>query len=145
MLQKLTAVHMDACVQLFYEVFTAGRWQFDWLTTDNIRRYFADLRRTPHFIGYVWSEDQRLAGACLGIASDYFGAPQYEIKEIFVDPNRQGRGVGSKFLAAVENDLREKGIGMVILFTSRGIPAYSYYLKNNYIQNEDTVHFMKTL
>ena len=145
MLQEFNAGHTDACVRLFYDVFTSGEWQMPWLTVENIRRYFDDLCRTPQFIGYVWMEADRLLGACLGIASDYFDAPQYEIKEIFVAPDCQGQGIGGRFLAEVEGGLRQKGIQVMTLFTSRGIPAYSFYVKRGYIQNEETVHFMKTL
>ena len=145
MLQKFSSIHMDNCVRLFYDVFTSEDWKFDWLAIDNINRYFTDLGNTPQFSGFVWIEKNRLMGGCFGVVSDYFSAPQYEIKEIFVDLKSQGQGIGSRFLKAIEDELARQEIQAVSLFTQCDIPAYSFYLKNEYIISEKTVHFLKVL
>ena len=145
MLIDFSMAYFDRCVKLYYDMFTSPEWGFTWLTMEKTRRYFTDMANAPRFKGYMYMQDGDAAGACFGDISDYFKTAQYYIREIFVDQSIQGRGVGSRFLADIEADLKRCGIDNVILSTSRGIKAFDFYKNNGYIENPETAFLVKFL
>ena len=140
-----TAEYADACVDIYYRMFTAPEWNFTWLTKENARRYFNDLSAAPRFLGFVCLHGGRAAGCCFGEISDYFSSVQYTIKEIFIDPALQGKGYGSAFLTEIETDLKNRGVENIILSTSKGIKAFGFYQKNGFAVSPETVFLVKFL
>ena len=145
MLHDFNAAYLNECAGIYHSMFTSGEWNFNWLTIENTKRYFNDLCGAPRFKGFIYLVDNKLTGACFGDVSDYFSTAQYTIKEIFIDQHVQGKGLGSAFLADIENNLRDNGINNIILSTSRGIKAFDFYKKNGFIENPDTVFLVKFL
>ena len=137
------AEHIEACAAMYHRLFTSPDWNFDWLTIENTRRYFIDLSSAPRFKGFAYLDGDITIGACFGEISDYFSTVQYTIKEIFIDPLLQGKGLGSGFLIRVEEDLKKNKVDNVILSTSRSIKAYDFYIKNGYIESPETVFLVK--
>ncbi len=145
MLIAFDEAHIPICAQIFYDVFTTGEFNYEWLEYENVVRYFTDLYNTPGFAGYVYVDGGEILGGCLGAVSDYFLVAQYEIKEIFVAKQHARRGVGSRLLAEVEADLQKRGVGYIFLLTDKSINAYNFYQKNNYMENSGIAHMSKTL
>jgi ribosomal protein S18 acetylase RimI-like enzyme len=137
--------HMDVCVELFFNVFTAEPWNHHWLSRERIERYFTDMANTPGFAGFLYSRGRRLCGACFGMVEDYFQASQYSIKEIFIDPRLQRAGLGSKFIREIEAVLAARGVNNIALMTMKSIPAYGFYKKNGFVEVDDAVLFTKEL
>lgn len=136
---------LNPCVSLFCEVFTSKPWDYHWMTPESMLRYFTDLYMTPGFIGYMYYDNNRFMGACMGCVSDYFLHSQYEIKEIFVDIKEQHKGVGSAMIKEIETDLIQREIKCITLITQRNIPAYAFYKKHDFHESEQAVHFAKIL
>jgi ribosomal protein S18 acetylase RimI-like enzyme len=145
MLIKYQSKHRDICAEIYYRLFTSPEWGHDWLTIENVVRYLQDIQNTPNFVGYVFFRNDKLVGCCLGYIDDYFATKTYNIKEIFVEPQLQKAGIGSRMLKAVELDLKGQDVSAVSLFTSKQIPAYKFYTKNEYVEGENTVHFVKII
>ena len=145
MLIDYSMAFFDRCADIYFNMFTGPEWRFDWLTAENVRRYFKDMAAAPRFKGYIYLNGNEAIGACFGDISDYFSTAQYYIKEIFVEQTIQRQGVGSRFLAEIEADLKKSGVDNVILSTSRNIGAYGFYKKNGYVENNETAFFVKFL
>ncbi len=146
MLIKYEASHRADCVALFLKTFHQKPFEFTFLTTENIERYFCDLEETPKFLGFVYTVKNTVLGFCLGIIVDYFNNISYDIKEIAVRHEFQGRGLGKQILSEIEARLsREYAVEVVTLATQSTIPAYKFYKKMDYILSENTVHLMKCL
>lgn len=141
----LTFHDLAAAADTFIDVFGNEPWNYNWIERDNIVRYFTDLYNTPGFSGFVLRKDQDITGFCFGISSDYFVAPYYEIKEIFIKRELQGSGFGGELLTLVEEQLKEQGIFTVTLATERNIAAYEFYLKHGYIISPSFVYMCKTM
>lgn len=144
-IQKAAFGDIEISANLFYEVFTTQEWNFTWLTVEKAKNYFTDLFNTPNFIGFLLLEDEEIIGACFGIANTNFINNQYEIKEIFVRPNLQGKGMGSLFLEEVEKNLISMGYDLITLYTQKTIKAYDFYKNKEYVDLKDTAHLMKLL
>ena len=135
------------CAALFRKVFTSPPFQYEWLSEDSVFAYLSDMKDTPKFMGFVLQEEEtgNIAAACFGIVSDYFLSPYYEIKEIFLSPNIQGKGKGSHFLSEIEKILFSKNIKSISLSTEKTIPAYTFYQKNGYSSSTTSEYMFKNL
>jgi len=137
------AAYRDRLADIYHRMFTSIEWGFDWLTIENTRRYFTDMSRAPRCKGYIYLDSADAIGCCFGEISDYFNTVQYTIKEIFIDPLLQGKGLGSGFLREIESDLQKNKIDNVILSTSKSIKAFGFYKKNGYVESPETVFLVK--
>jgi ribosomal protein S18 acetylase RimI-like enzyme len=79
----------------------------------------------------VDDQDQPVGYICYGPTPMTQGT--FDLYWIVVDPNFQGKGIGSKLLDFLEEGVREKG-GRMILADTSTIPQYEK-TKNFYIQN----------
>ncbi|MGA2465558.1 MAG: GNAT family N-acetyltransferase [Thermodesulfobacteriota bacterium] len=79
----------------------------------------------------VDDQDQPVGYICYGPIPMTQGT--FDLYWIVVDPNFQGKGIGSKLLDFLEEGVREKG-GQMILADTSTIPQYEK-TKNFYIQN----------
>lgn len=133
------------CIDIFYNVYHDFPYNFSWLKKEDIEKYFIDLENTPKFIGFVYIENERTLGVCFGIYNDYFLNSKYYIKEIFVEKNYQGCGIGTKMMKEIETNLKEKNINVIELLTPKKLDAYSYYISNGFSDKNDMVYMLKLL
>jgi aminoglycoside 6'-N-acetyltransferase I len=133
------------CAELFTAVYTAPPWQNDSVTIEKAERYIGDMTHAPGFLGYTYYIDDKMAGMVLGTISDYFFEPQYKIEELAVYAAYRRQNVGTKMLQAAEADLRTRGVAFITLQTGSNIPAYPFYLKNEYMLVEENVYMVKSL
>ena len=135
----------SVCTRIFVDVFSNPPWEYPWITDEKSGRYIEDIFRSPGFLGFLYYQDDRLAGFCIGSINDYFFDPQYEIKELAIRVESQRQGTGSKMLLEIEQNLAQNGVTLIFLHTSRTIPAYRFYIKNGYAPVDDNVYFMKEI
>lgn len=88
------------------------------------------------YIIYIYADDitDRVEGyICYGKRPLTEGT--YDLYWIAVDPNVHGKGIGSKLVAFMEEDLKERG-GTLVLIETSGKAAYEnerkFYEKNHY-------------
>jgi len=137
--------YLSACADIYLKTFRAEPFGYDWLTEDAALRYFADTARCPGFLGYILLADGRPEGACLGRADGYSRGVLYEIKEFFVEPGSQNKGLGREFLSDIEKDLTNRGVSCITLLTQRGIRAHGFYLRNGFAESAGAVVMAKAL
>ncbi len=101
----------------------------------------ARLLRTTHR-GWLCEEAGRITGFAIG------DGKTGELWVIAVRPESEGRGVGSRLIARVEDWLWSHGWQEIWLWTSadRGKRAFTFYLKRGWFVTEskgDTIHMKK--
>ena len=89
--------------------------------------------------------DGELAGASLGHLVHWCEGLEYFIDEFFIVPDRQGQGLGTRFLSAIEEAVCEKGVHHLFLLTDRNTPACHFYRKAGMRVLETNVAFTKKL
>ena len=136
---------VKVCAPMFVKVFTSPPWEYHWVTEDKARRYIEDILITPGSLCFLYYEESKLLGFCLGAVSDYFLEAQYEIKEFGILPQSQRQGSGSRMLGRIEEYLAESKIYSIFLHTSKNAPAYGFYVKNNYMLVENSVYLAKSV
>ena len=125
-IQPLEEVDLPACAALFVKVFAAPPWNESWSVEAATRR-FDDCFRTPGFFGLLAKSEERIVGFALGCVEQWHTSNHFHLREICVAPALQRRGVGSELMGALEDNLREAGVGRIILHTARDSDAQAFY------------------
>ena len=135
MIRPITPADTDALVSL-----TEATGLFKPLEITALREVLDDYFAENHADGHIAIAYEE-AGAIVGYA--YYGpAPMtlgtWQLWWIAVEKNQQGRGVGSRLLRHVEDDIRAKG-GRVLFIDTGSLPAYEltrqFYRKLGYEQH----------
>jgi ribosomal protein S18 acetylase RimI-like enzyme len=134
MFRPITPADTDALV-----VLTADTGYFRPHEIDTLREvlddYFAENADLGHR-AFGWEEDGRLLGYVYHAPAPMTDRTWY-LYWIAVATDQQGRGLGKKLLAFVEDDIRSRS-GRLLLIETSSVPLYEptrrFYLKNGYTQ-----------
>lgn len=86
-----------------------------------------------------------LIGMALGRIRSWYEGTEYWIDEFGIASEMQCRGAGTKFLTELECLLKGRGVKHIVLLTERSVPAYRFYLKNGFSEQQETVFFVKAI
>ena len=142
---QYTPDHRDKCAELFNKLYSAPPFDYNWLDFDKAKQYLMDLENTPNSLSYVLTDNNVIIGACLGQKEEHFMNPGYKINEFFIEPEHQHMGLGSFFVTVLEERLREMDMKTISLFTQRHMDSYSFYQKNDFVPNNETVHMVRII
>ncbi len=145
MIEDLNIQEVEKVSGMFLEVFQSEPFNFDWINKKKALGYMTDLFNDSGFKGFTYKDNGKTIGYCLGSYNRNMIADQYHIKEIFIKKESQHQGYGLKMLNEIEDFLKSVNIDVITLYTNIGIPAYNFYLKNNFQVMSDTVHMLKVI
>lgn len=142
---RLDLAEFDEIKELFKSVFTAPPWNDDWSDDDQLDNYLKDLMivRNPLVLGLV--EDNVFIGVSIGNIRHWFRGTEYHIEELCIRNDKQGNGYGTKFMALIEEHVRDMGIDNMFLHTERSKPSYDFYRKLGFREVEGLVPLIKDL
>ncbi len=87
--------------------------------------------------GILWVSEDENGRVCACACVDFPEAGTAELHRLYVRPDRQGRGLGSSLVRAVERHAREKGATRMILWSdTRFTDAHRLYKKLGYTQTD---------
>ena len=125
---------IDACTDLFLNVFTREPWNDQWASPQEAKRYLESHYAFNSFLGYVAVYEGRIVGASFGFIKPWQRGLEYYINEFFVDTAVQGKGVGTLLLKQIAADIKGKNMNAIMLTTQRAFPAYGFYVKNGFTE-----------
>jgi GNAT superfamily N-acetyltransferase len=96
---------------------------------------------------------EEAGGQVIGYASVHWlpylfkAGPEAYVSELFVHPDRTGRGVGRALLAALENEARARGCCQLMLINNRQRPSYQrgFYAKQGWQERDNMANFARPL
>ncbi len=144
-LRQLTQNDFNSIKDLFYKVFTGAPWFDDWSDDARLTAYITDLTGNRNSLAYGFYEDGELVGISLGSIRHWFSGTEYNIDELCILTERQGRGLGKAFVSAIEEAVRDRGIPRIFLQTDTAMPAYEFYKKLGFTELTTHVSFNKDL
>ena len=100
--------------------------------------YINDLVGQGYSLTYGLFDDDELIGISLGYVKHWYSGTEYIINEFCVKTERQGAGAGSFFIAEIEKAIKEMGIKQIFLLTDSNVPAYNFYKKNGFVEEQTT-------
>lgn len=132
MIRPVTDADTETLVKL-----TASTGFFKPLEIEALQEVLDDFHSTNHDEGhraFAWEEDGRILGYVYHAPTPMTDR-SWHLYWIAVDPSQQGRGLGGKLLAFVEQDIRDLGGRLLIVETSTTEhyePTRKFYLKYGY-------------
>ena len=142
-IKRLSIKEKEAITNVFLGVFTKEPWNDDWSDTNQLDMYINDLVGQSYSLTYGLFDDAELIGIALGYVKHWYSGTEYIINEFCIKTDRQGAGAGSFFIAEIEKAIKEMGIRQIFLLTDSNVPAYQFYKKNGFSEEETTRPMVK--
>ena len=86
-----------------------------------------------------------LIGMALGRIRSWYEGTEYWIDEFGIASEMKCRGAGTKSHTELECLLKGRGVKHIVQLTERSGPAYRFYLKNGFSEQQETVFFVKAI
>lgn len=144
-LQKLDISNIDMIKDFCVDIFTNEPWNDDWSNEKQLHEYIKDLIGNANSLTLAYFLDSEVIGLCMGHIRHWCTGTEYYIDEFCISQNKQGIGIGTKFLQDVEQYIISKDITRIFLLTERDVPAYHFYKKNEFVELSEHVSFTKKL
>jgi len=142
-LKKIGLNEKEIIKKLFKEVFTNKPWNDDWSDKNQLDMYICDLIGQSFSLTYGLYDKDELIGLSMGYIKHWFRGTEYYIDELCIRTDRQKAGAGSFFISQIEKAIKEIGIKKIFLQTDTFAPAYEFYKKRGFIEEEGHVSFSK--
>ena len=125
--------HMiDDCVDLYIETFTKEPWNDIYDSREQVVKFFNNHFNNNYFVGYAALLEDKVVALSIGMKKPWIAGFEYYIDEFCVSYEMQGKGIGSRFINVIEEDIKEQGMNAIILNTERDYPSHKFYEKNGF-------------
>ena len=138
-LLKIKKEMLEECVDLYIETFTKEPWNDIYESREQVVKFFNNHYYNNYFIGYVALLDDKMVALSIGMKKPWIKGFEYYIDEFCVSYEMQGRGIGSWFIKAIEEDLQKQGINGMMLNTEKDYPSRKFFEKNGFITLGDLI------
>jgi len=122
---------LQECAALLATTYNAPPWNDEW-TTEKALEKLTCFYNSPAFHGAMAFTDGKLVGCYIGNTEPYYAGDYYFLKEMFVSPAIQKKGIGSMLMQSLKAHLTEQGISTIILFTSSVYFPFQFYQKHRF-------------
>ncbi len=143
--KELDRTELKEAALLYRTVFGSKPWNEDWSDENKLSSYILDIAGAENSLNLGLFADGRIIAAALGSVRHWWQGSDYILEELFVSPELQGSGIGTRFMKMIEDDLRKRSIAGIYLQTDNDKPAYSFYRKNNFDEMKTRVSFFKKI
>jgi GNAT superfamily N-acetyltransferase len=130
--KKLKKRMIKECVDLYIDTFSREPWKEVFDSKKKVYDLFLKHYKNNYFVGYVVMSDKKITALSIGMKKPWVQGLEYYIDEFCVRYDMQGKGVGSWFIKAIEENVHKQGMNTIILNTERGFPSHKFYLKNGF-------------
>ncbi len=124
------------------DIFSEEPWNDIW-TDEQLHLYVSELIDNKNSLSFGLFENDNMIGMALGHIKHWHEGTEYWIDEFGVLSEKQKCGIGTEFLIEIEKVLSDKGIIYIALLTEKTVPAYHFYKKNGFDENEETRFLVK--
>jgi aminoglycoside 6'-N-acetyltransferase I len=133
---------IEPCSVIYMEAYNRYPWNYRWVQ-DKVTKYLQEYTDRGNFIGFVLYDDEVIAGAVFCHTKTWWTGNQFYIDELFVDPAKQGKGYGKQLMNHCEAWCQAQEIEMITLMTNNLMPAYEFYIANDYMKVDHYVFMFK--
>ncbi|MBS4198569.1 GNAT family N-acetyltransferase [Bacillus sp. FJAT-49732] len=143
--KDITFDELDSCANLYTYVFNQAPW-FDQWTLESAKERLLDIIQHRQYWGVgLFDHDNQLIGFLMGISETWWDGKHFQVIEMCVKTEEQGKGVGSNLLSTLEDYCKENGIKRLYLLTGEGGQAEAFYVKNGFYINPRMIMMSKVL
>ena len=140
---RLDENYLLQAAQLFSSSFAGEPWNDDWSDQKMLTEYIKEVSGGYNALNYGLLIDEKLAAISLGQIRHWWEGANYNINEFCVSKDFQGKGIGSRFIKMIEDDLKKNGNAGIFLQTDIDKPSFKFYTKNGFSNLEKHVSLFK--
>ena len=140
MIRQMQKKDLSACAEILCAVYNNEMWQCRW-TVETGAAYLEDYFDVKKFVGFVVEENDKIIGALFAHEKIWWNNSELYIDEMFVIPEMQGNGLGSRLIKTAEKYVKKYNLAGLTLCTNKYAPAPDFYRKNGFEDNE-AISFM---
>lgn len=144
MLKVLGMAHEQAVKGLIRDAFSAEPWCDRWEDEDVFHSYILDVMGNQNSLALGLFSEDVLIGISLGRLRHWYNGIEYCIDDLCIASEHQGQGFGSLWIQLIRNYACQHGFRNISLQTKRNAPAYHFYQKTGFEEQEDRVCFLWT-
>jgi len=142
---RLDESYLPEIAQIYKKAFAGEPWNDDWSDTAQLMAYLKDVSCYFQGLNYGLLIDGKLVAAALGSVRHWWEGTNYNLEELCVDTSFQGKGIGTRFMQLIEEDINRQGMAGIFLQTDSDMPSYKFYKKNGYKELKEHVSFYKSV
>ena len=135
---------IPACADILCSVYNNELWQCRW-SRETAIEYLTDFFRMQKFVGYVLESDSIVMGGIFAHEKVWWNNSEVFVEEMFVEPELQRKGYGTRLLNQVEDYIAKKELAGMTLSTNRYAPAPLFYKKNGFVDCEHILFMCKEM
>jgi aminoglycoside 6'-N-acetyltransferase I len=125
----------------YFNTFEEAKW-----TIPNVKRRLRQLILREDNLGLLLKEDDDIVGFAVGQLTQFDDGIVFELNELFIAASRQGKGLGSYLLTAIEALAKECGAFRIQLITGTDDRHHRFYNeKHGYFDGKNNVQKAKGL
>lgn len=126
--------HLDGCAVVFAAAFSEEPWNQPW-TPEAAREMLKEILDTPKSQGLVCLRpDGEILGFALGFTRRRADGRTFVLDELCVGPEARGKGVATRLLSRLHDELGGRGVDRVLVETLADTPAEALYRKGGYCE-----------
>ncbi len=137
--------HLMQAAELFKNAFAGEPWHDDWSNQKMLLEYIKEVSGGYNALNFGFVIDGKLVAIALGGIRHWWEGANYNIEELCVSPDVQGKGIGSRFLSLIEKEVQKRGVAGIFLQTDIDKPSFSFYTKNGFSNLEKHVSLFKPM
>ena len=142
---ELDESYLPKMAELYRDSFKGEPWNDDWSDDLQLSEYIKEISCAYHCLNYGLIIDGNLVAMSLGMVRHWWEGTNYNIEELCVSPEFQGKGLGTRFMGLIEEDTRKKGCVGIFLQTDSDKPSFRFYHKLGFKDLGEHVSLYKSL
>ena len=143
-IREMNSKDINDCADILCSVYNNELWMCRW-DKETATKYLKDFFENKKFVGYVAEEEGRIIAGIFAHEKIWWNNSEVFIEEMFVDPARQGKGIGTALLNTVEEYVKKHGLAGMTLSTNKYAPAPKFYKKNGFENCEHVIFMAKEM
>lgn len=137
--KQLEKTDIKEVTELYISVFSKEPWNDEYESFVEVEKFIENFMTSEAYVNFIALENDEVVGLCLGMKKPWIKGLEYYINDFCIKSERQGSGIGSEFLAEIENEIALLGMDGLILNTEKSFDSAKFYLKNGFKQLSDLI------
>lgn len=115
-IRMITFEHLPRYGEIYAAAFSGPPWNDPW-EAENAEIHVREIMESEQSYGLEYVMDDKVVGFLLGTSILFHAGRTFEINDLAVDPEYQGRGIAKKLLSRCQEEMKEGGMAGLNLIT----------------------------
>ena len=124
--------YLPQMAEVYKKSFAGEPWNDDWSDREQLSQYIKEISCNFNALNFGLVINDELVGLSVGAIRHWWEGTNYNIEEFCIIPEYQRKGIGSRFMKLIEDEIKKRGLQGIFLQTDSDKPAYSFYHKNGF-------------